>query len=147
MRQSQTTSLVCDDPQGGTQLVVLPLIPCIIKKSTKPTPTMRKIESQMNAAITGNANWKNSNTEVITEGSLSKVYLHGNLIAKVGDDFVTVFDGGWQSNTTKSRLNAILSEHGVTGERVFQQNFEWFVRLWNGTEFFTTEFRSGMRLA
>ena len=51
---------------------------------------MRKIESNMNAAIKSNANWKNANTQVTTEGTLSKVYLHGNLIAKVGDDFVTV---------------------------------------------------------
>jgi hypothetical protein len=71
---------------------------------------MRKIETQMNAAIKGNKNWSNANTQVTTEGTLSKVYLHGNLIAKVGDDFVTIFDGGWQSNTTKSRLNAIINE-------------------------------------
>ena len=68
---------------------------------------MRKIESNMNAAIKANKNWSNANTQVTTEGTLSKVYLHGNLIAKVGDDFVTIFDGGFQSNTTKSRLNAI----------------------------------------
>ena len=53
--------------------------------------------------------------------------LHGNKIAEVGDNFVRLFDGGWQSNTTKSRLNAILSEHGLPGERVFQRKFEWFV--------------------
>jgi hypothetical protein len=69
------------------------------------------------------------------------------LIAEITDDSIKLYDGGWQSVTTKSRLNAILSEHGVTGEGVFQKNFEWFIRLWNGTEFFTTEFRSGMRLA
>ena len=129
MRHSQTTSLVCDDPQGGTQPVVLPLISCIIKKSTKPTPNMRKIESQMNAAITGNKNWSNANTQVVTEGTISTVYLHGNKIAKVGDDFVTVFDGGWQSTTTKSRLNAIINEFcNAFTDGVFQKDFQWFVR-------------------
>jgi hypothetical protein len=49
------------------------------------------------------------------------VTLHGNKIAEVGDGFVTLFDGGWQSNTTKSRLNAILSVHGIKGEGVFQR--------------------------
>ena len=129
MRQSQTTSTVCDDPQGGTQPVVLPLISCIIKKSTKPTPNMRKIESQMNAAITANKNWSNSNTQVVTEGTISTVYLHGNKIAKVGDDFVTVFDGGWQSNTTKSRLNAIINEFcNAFTDGVFQKDFAWYIR-------------------
>ncbi len=108
---------------------------------------MRKIETQMNNAISEGTDWKTANTRVETVDGVSFVYLHNNLIAEVDDDSMKLYDGGWQSNTTKSRLNAILSEHGVTGEGVFQKNFEWFIRLWNGTEFFTTEFRSGMRLA
>ena len=110
---------------------------------------MRKIEQQMNNAISESKDWKSANTAVhYEEGNcISRVYLHGNLIAEIGEGFIKLFDGGWQSNTTKSRLNAILSEHGIAGEGVFQKNFEWFIRLWNGQEFVTTEFRSGMRLA
>lgn len=108
---------------------------------------MRKIETQMNNAISEGTDWKTANTRVETVEGVSFVYLHNNLIAEVTDDSMKLYDGGWQSNTTKSRLNAILSEHGISGEGVFQKNFEWFIRLWNGTEFFTTEFRSGMRLA
>ena len=110
---------------------------------------MRKIERLMNDAISESKDWKSANTQVqYEEGNcISRVYLHGNLIAEIGEGFIKLFDGGWQSNTTKSRLNAILSEHGIAGEGVFQKNFEWFIRLWNGTEFVTTEFRSGMRLA
>ena len=111
---------------------------------------MRKIETQMNKAIENLENgkqWKSANTMVEMFNDVAFVFLHGNLIAEVGEDFIKLFDGGWQSNTTKSRLNAILSEHGIAGESVFQKNFEWFVRLWNGEEFVTTEFRSGMRLA
>ena len=108
---------------------------------------MRKIETQMNNAISEGTDWKTANTRVETVEGVSFVYLHNNLIAEVTDDSMKLYDGGYQSNTTKSRLNAILSEHGVTGEGVFQKNFEWFIRLWNGTEFFTTEFRNGMRLA
>lgn len=108
---------------------------------------MRKIETQMNNAISESKDWRTANTRVENVDGVSFVYLHNNLIAEVDDDSIKLYDGGWQSNTTKSRLNAILSEHGVAGEGVFQKNFEWFIRLWNGTEFFTTEFRSGMRLA
>ena len=90
---------------------------------------MRKIEQQMNNAISNNKNWQSANTAVTfdSETNESKVYLHGNHIATVGDDFVQIFDGGWQSNTTKSRLNAILSEHAIKGECVFQKNFKWYV--------------------
>jgi hypothetical protein len=111
-------------------------------------PKMRKIETQMNQAITSNAQfWQNANTRVELIDGVSKVYLHGNLIAEVDEDSMKLYDGGFQSVTTKSRLNALCNEFGVAGEGVFQKNFEWFIRLWNGTEFFTTEFRSGMRLA
>ena len=90
---------------------------------------MRKIETQMNAAIKGNANWKLKNTTVTTTDGVSEVRLHGNLIAKVGDDFVTVFDGRWQSTTTKSRLNAIINEFcNAFTDGVFQKDFQWFIR-------------------
>jgi hypothetical protein len=102
----------------------------------------------MNIAISNNENWQSANTAVTFDPDTneSTVYLHGNKIAEVGDDYIRLFDGGWQSNTTKSRLNAILSEHGIAGEGVYQKNYEWFVRLYNGTEFFTVPFTSSMRL-
>jgi hypothetical protein len=105
---------------------------------------MRKIERLMNAAIANRCDWKSANTRVEFEqgNNISRVFLHGNKIAEVGDNFITLFDGGWQSNTTKSRLNAILSEHGCPGERVFQKTFEWFINI-NGA---TVPFFSGMRL-
>ena len=110
---------------------------------------MRKIESQMNDAISTNADWYKDNTSVHynEENGVSVIRLHGNKIAEVDDNSIKLFDGGRQSKTTKSRLNAILTTHGVAGESVFQKNYEWFIRLWNGTEFSVTEFRSGMRLA
>jgi hypothetical protein len=109
---------------------------------------MRKIERQMNAAISDGINWKSDNTEVTfdAETETSTVYLHGNKIAEVGDFGVRLWDGGYQSKTTKSRINAILSEHAIAGEGVFQKDWKWFIRLFNGTEFFTTEFRNSMKL-
>jgi hypothetical protein len=92
---------------------------------------MRKIETQMNRAISQEIDWKKDNTEVINIEGVSFVYLYSNLIAMVGDTWLEIFDGGHQTNTTKSRLNAILSEHGA-GEHVYQKNFEWFVSTING---------------
>ena len=104
---------------------------------------MRKIERQMNEAIRTGNNFSSSNTMVKQgwEGE-ADVYLHGNHIATVTDKALTLFDGGWQSNTTKSRLNALLDEFSY-GMRVFQKNFEWFVSYKNVSE----DFVSGMELA
>lgn len=115
---------------------------------------MRKIESQMIAAIKADKNWSSGNTEVIADhDGISRVYLHGNKIAEVGDDFLKLFDGGWQTTTTKSRLNALLSEFGYTcgtkREYVFQKQFEWFIQMFDLTEeaMRTIPFTNGMRLA
>jgi hypothetical protein len=108
---------------------------------------MRKIESQMNAAICNGVDWKSANTEVANIDGVSFVYLHGNKIAEVGDRFIRLFDGGYQSNTTKSRLNAILRAHGLTGECVFQKQWTWFVNLQTGNGIATVPFFSSMRLA
>ena len=124
------------------------------KNISQTLTKMRKIEQQMNAAITNNVNWQSANTAVTYDEQTneSKVYLHGNHIATVGEDFVQIFDGGWQSNTTKSRLNAILSEHGIKGECVYQKNFKWFVDKFIGQAgtspvYNTYEFTDGFMFA
>ena len=89
---------------------------------------MRKVEAAMNRAIQGDKNWAGGNTTVCHKNGTAFVYLHGNKIAEIDDVSVTVFDGGWQTNTTKSRLNAILSEFGSAGDCVYQKDFQWFVR-------------------
>ena len=103
------------------------------------SPNMRKIESQMLTAIKNSSNWQSANTSVHfnEENEVSIVRLHGNKIAEVGDDFVTIFDGGWQTSTTKSRLNVIINEfcNAVT-DGVFQKNFEWYIRDNNVTRDF-----------
>ena len=103
------------------------------RKRTPPTLTlliMRKIEKQMCAAVQSNINWQSGNTAVYfdPETGVSIVRLHGNKIAEVSDNDMTIFDGGYQSNTTKSRLNALCQEFCITGEGVFQKDFAWYVR-------------------
>ena len=80
-------------------------------------------------AIQNNLNWSSGNTQVVTNDGVSTVYLHGNKIALVDDNSMTIFDGGWQSNTTKSRLNALINEfcNGFT-DGVFQKDFLWWIR-------------------
>ena len=104
---------------------------------------MRKIEQQMIDAIKGNKNWSSGNTQVVTNLDLSSVYLHGNLIAQIDNLTVTIFDGGWQSKTTKSRLNVLCEEFCIAGEGVFQKDFLWYVRKFvgciNGQNVYKTE--------
>ena len=115
---------------------------------------MRKIERQMCDAVQGNRNWSSANTSVTIdkETNTSSVYLHGNLIATVTDNDMTIYDGGWQSNTTKSRLNALCDEFCYRGEGVFQKNYKWYVRKFvgkiNGESMFKNdEFHSGYKFS
>ena len=115
---------------------------------------MRKIERQMCDAVQGNRNWKSANTEVKIdlETKVSSVYLHGNLIATVSDDDMVIYDSGWKTNTTKSRLNALCDAFCCPGERVFQKDFKWYVKKFvgaiNGQKVFKTEdFHSGYTFA
>jgi len=91
---------------------------------------MRQIEQQMINAIKGKHTLCKDNTSVTYnyQTNSSGVYLHGNHIATVGENYVEIFDGGWQTNTTKSRLNAIINSlcDGYTCG-VYQHKFEWFI--------------------
>ena len=97
---------------------------------------MRKLETRMNKAIRNRQNFSNSNTTVKTTSFFendvyceeSKVFLHGNHIATYDhvNKELSLYDGGWQTNTTKSRLNALCYEF-ATGFGVFQKNWDWFV--------------------
>ena len=94
----------------------------------------------MNKAIKENRNWSSGNTQVVTNMGVSTVYLHGNKIALVDDTSMTIFDGGYQSNTTKSRLNALINEFcNCLTDGVFQKDFLWFIRDNNEVK----EFKSG----
>tara|TARA_Y100001963_G_scaffold90503_1_gene124822 strand:+ start:348 stop:788 length:441 start_codon:yes stop_codon:yes gene_type:complete len=91
---------------------------------------MRKIEQQMNFAISNKGNWKLSNTSVEynENTNCSTVSLHGNDIATYDHNLkaIKISSCGWDTPTTKSRLNAILHEVKY-GCSVFQKNFDWFV--------------------
>ena len=91
---------------------------------------MRKIERQMNFAISNKADWSSSNTQVSfnSNTNCSSIYLHGHQIATFDHNLraVKLDSCGYETNTTKSRLNAILEEVKY-GCKVFQKQFNWFV--------------------
>lgn len=69
-----------------------------------------------------------TNTSVITEGNITKMFLFRNLIAKLENDKLFITNAGWKSNTTKERLNALK------GVNIFQKRGEWFLndQKWDG---------------
>lgn len=78
----------------------------------------------------GNATF--NNTRVVTENGVSKMYLFGNLIAILEHDkggVMRISNAGWDTNTTKERLN------GLPNVRINQKNFEWYLNgeKWNGS--------------
>ena len=104
--------------------------PLSLSQTSHNRSHMRKIESLMNDAIANNKCWQSGNTSVSfnEETGESIVRLHGNKIAVVGDDFLQVFDGGWQSNTTKSRLNALINRFcNALTDGVYQRQHVWYL--------------------
>ena len=101
---------------------------------TRHTEVMRLIEEQMIDAIRQGRDWRKDNTKVVQFYNdkdypvVTSVFLHGNKIAEIDATTVEIYDGGWQSNTTKSRLNAIINGlcDGFT-QSVYQHKFEWFI--------------------
>lgn len=74
-----------------------------------------------------------SNTNVVTENGVSKMYLFGNLIAVMEHTptggTMRITNAGWFSKTTKERLN------GLPNVRINQSKGEWFLngQKWNGS--------------
>ena len=90
---------------------------------------MRKIEMMMNSAIRYRKNFSSGNTTVRAFRESVEVFLHGNHIASLdtATHALTLKDGGWQSVTTKSRLNALLDEF-VPSMGIFQKDWVWYLR-------------------
>ena len=107
---------------------------------------MRKIEQQMNSALHRKANWASSNTTVQYNEltNCSQVLLHGHNIATLDHhtNALKLSSCGWHTVTTKSRLNALLSEFKY-GCKVFQKNFDWYLSTVNQT----VDFWDGMILS
>ena len=100
--------------------------------------SMKKIEKIMVDAIENRKDWSNGNTSVNRfyvhnfEGVRTQVRLHGNLIAIITDiktdswqrNDIELSSCGWETVTTKSRLNALLA---YTPFKIVQKNYQWFV--------------------
>lgn len=95
---------------------------------------MRKIETSMIAAIRSRSQFKKDNTQVLQEDNgYGEVRLFGNIICRFNYNrgIISFDDCGYQTATTKSRLNAIIHAFTKPGQGIYQKDFKWF---WNNGE-------------
>jgi len=86
---------------------------------------MRKIDELASDAFESGKQWKLGNTEVINDNGTIYMLLHGNYIAKKQDGKLWVSHAGWQTTTTKARLNSL------SGMCIVQKDFTFYL---NGVE-------------
>ena len=100
----------------------------------------------MNRAIVNKNDWSNSNTvvEYNSNTNCSTVVLHRTAIAVYdhNTNALKLNSGGYTTNTTKSRLNAIL-QGLIAGASVYQKQFDWYLSYNNQT----VDFWDGMILS
>lgn len=102
---------------------------------------MRKIEREMIEAIKAKKDYIKDNTYVLQmEGSQNKevtlIHLNDYIIAKVVGNELWLSDCGYQTNTTKSRLNSILNAFNLP--TIGQRNYQWYIgqEKWKGDKTF-----------
>lgn len=94
---------------------------------------MRQITKESIKNFLDGVPFKKSNTEVVREGTIYYLKLFGNKIAaRLGDGRMWISNAGWDSNTTKERLNGLPNVH------IYQKKRIWYLNgvQWDGTPTF-----------
>ena len=70
---------------------------------------MREYQERICDAVTRKTNWSGSNVVVKTENNITKVYYHGNQIARVdhSNKSATFDNCGYTNAATTARINAV----------------------------------------
>lgn len=89
---------------------------------------MRKVTRDAINAFYNHTPFRRGNTEVMVNINYVALKLHGNIIAELRGDKLTITDAGWSTNTTKERLN------GLYGVSIHQKDYQWYLngKRWNG---------------
>lgn len=82
----------------------------------------------------------NYRTNVMATGDRLSVIYAGTLIVEKVGDTITLDSGGWETVTTKRKMNQAANQFAL-GYSVFQKDWKWFVTLPNGE---TVPFKDGM---
>lgn len=92
---------------------------------------MKKITEQAVNAFNNSLPFKKSNMEIEVLPNVTIMKLHGNSIAFRYNDpkkTLSITNCGWQTQTTKERLN------GINGVYIYQKAGQWFLngKEWDG---------------
>lgn len=87
---------------------------------------MRKITLDSIDAFVNRYDFKRQNMEVAVSSKIVRMFLHDNLIAEYNYESkeLTVSSAGWETVTTKERLNGLLSHYGLP--TIYQKNWIWY---------------------
>jgi hypothetical protein len=69
-------------------------------------------------------------TSVFSEDGYTKVVYHQTVVCKWNEQEIILDSGGWQTNTTKTRMNQASNQYAL-GFQVFQRDFDWFVAFYD----------------
>jgi len=73
-----------------------------------------------------------TSTTVATENGFTNVTYHSTVVVKFNHDTIILNSGGWQTHTTKTRMNQASNQFDL-GYSVFQKDYQWFVDYNNET--------------
>lgn len=104
---------------------------------------MRKVTIKAAQALKNMEKMTSGNTRVSIESrsmgddsqKVAVLYLHDNQIAMFDGSLLTLSDAGWQTVTTKERLNGVLDTFNLAGG-ITQKNYNWYfvVTHWESLE-------------
>lgn len=89
---------------------------------------MRQITQESVQAFLAHKTFKKGNMQVTVHNDITTLKLHGNTIAVLEGAKLSITNAGWQSNTTKERLN------GLPNVSINQKNWVWYLngKVWDG---------------
>ena len=98
---------------------------------------MRLITEQSVKAFLNGNKFNKSNMSVEVEPNVTTLKYQGNAIAYKYNDLkntISITNCGWETNTTKERLNGVIELSGVNIGGIYQKNWQWYLddKEWNG---------------
>lgn len=100
---------------------------------------MRDIDMEARCAFLNRRKFTSNNTQVKIEDGQPHMYLFGNCIAKMNEEGDLLINHcGWESNTTRNRLNALPDVYIKSVEGSFVLNDVYIMeREWINVKYYT----------
>jgi ligand-binding sensor protein len=97
---------------------------------------MRNITQLSVLSFNANEKFSNNNTVIKIEDNVTKLLLHGNLIAGKDSKGFFIDSCGYLTNTTKERLN------GLDNVSIMQKRGVWYLNgnVWDGKKIYVSNF-------